>query len=307
MEMQVPTGYFLDDHQIWGDPGAGAIMSRTYAADFPDLSASDDSAFDLLESNCRLMLASLRPGERLQLHYYTSNDFNRPLDRYAAQTAKSKIEICSKVRGDIEARFRKLMNTERLIQANVRISLSAKLPSFVKDGGRKVRAFSDVFKIFARSFKQREQHFKLLMASQGGAIKALNNQEHYEEMLKFWSPGQARLPIFKDLDWMRTVDDLCRFSGLAPRQDPDSGFGVDADALFLAEVFEGVIGIERIDAHFKLLAIARSVGAARRALQELWQFESIHELQHAIASGVDVIEREEPIDGILQLRFADRV
>ena len=34
MEMQVPTGYFLDDHQIWGDLGAGAIMSRTYAADF---------------------------------------------------------------------------------------------------------------------------------------------------------------------------------------------------------------------------------------------------------------------------------
>jgi hypothetical protein len=130
MEMQVPTGYFLDDHQIWGDPGAGAIMSRTYAADFPDLSASDDSAFDLMESNCRLMMASLRQGERLQLNYYTSNDFNRPLDRYAAQTAKSKIEICSKVRGDIEARFRKLMDTERLIQANVRISLSAKLPSF---------------------------------------------------------------------------------------------------------------------------------------------------------------------------------
>jgi type IV secretion system protein TrbE len=227
MEMQVPTGYFLDDHQTWGDLGAGAIMSRTYAADFPDLSASDDSAFDLLESNCRLMLVSLRPGERLQLYYYTSNDFNRPLDRYAAQTAKSKIEICSKVRGDIEARFRKLMNSERLIQANVRISLSAKLPSFVKDGGRKVRAFSDVFKIFARSFKQREQHFKVLMASQGGAIKALNNQEHYEELLKFWSPGQARLPIFKDLDWMRTVDDLCRFSGLAPRQDPDSGFYMD--------------------------------------------------------------------------------
>src|SRR4029077_130625 len=50
-------------------------------------------------------------------------------------------------------------------------ALSAKLPSFVKDGGRKVRAFSDVFKIFARSFKQREQHFKLLRASQGGAIK----------------------------------------------------------------------------------------------------------------------------------------
>jgi hypothetical protein len=32
--------------------------------------------------------------------------------------------------------------------------------------------------------------------------------------------------------------------------------------LFLTEVFEGVVGIERIDPHFKLLAIARGMRAA---------------------------------------------
>jgi hypothetical protein len=69
--------------------------------------------------------------------------------------------------------------------------------------------------------------------------------------------------------------------------------------LFLTEVFEGVVGIERIDPHFKLLAIARGMGAVRRVPQKLRQFESIRELQHAIAGGIDVIHREVPIDGIL--------
>jgi hypothetical protein len=47
--------------------------------------------------------------------------------------------------------------------------------------------------------------------------------------------------------------------------------------------------------------------AVRRVPQKLRQFESIRELQHAIAGGIDVIHREVPIDGILQLRFADGV
>jgi hypothetical protein len=50
---------------------------------------------------------------------------------------------------------------------------------------------------------------------------------HYEELLRFWSPGQARLPRFKDLDWLRGIEDLCRFSGLSPRQAPGHGFYLD--------------------------------------------------------------------------------
>jgi hypothetical protein len=227
MEFHIPTGYNLDDFQVWGDPGKGCVLSRMYAADFPDLSASDPQAYHLLENNCRLMLCSLRKGERMQLQYYTSNDFGRPLDRYATETAKSKIAICTAVRNDIEARYRKLMKQERLIQANVRLSISTKLPAFVRDGGKKVRAFGDVFKIFARSFKQREQHFKLLLASQGGGLKGLDNQGHYDELLRFWSPSQARQPRITDLDWMRPIEHLCRFSDLSPRQEPDHGFYLD--------------------------------------------------------------------------------
>jgi len=59
----------------------------------------------------------------------------------------------------------------------------------------------------------------------GAILKALNNQEHYEELLKFLVPPVQSAPSLSSRIsiGMRTVDDLCRFSGLAPRQDPDSG------------------------------------------------------------------------------------
>jgi hypothetical protein len=53
---------------------------------------------------------------------------------------------------------------------------------------------------------------------------ALENQAHYREMLSFWSPGQARVWYPTEIDWLRTIEELCRFSGLAPTEQ---GFRLD--------------------------------------------------------------------------------
>ena len=75
MQLEVPNGYFVEQYCLWGDPYAGSVLSRIYAADFPDLWASDDQAFINLENDMRLMLGCLKSDERLQLQYYTGNDF----------------------------------------------------------------------------------------------------------------------------------------------------------------------------------------------------------------------------------------
>jgi hypothetical protein len=169
MHLEVPNGYFVEQYCLWGNPYAGSVLSRIYGADFPDLWASDDQAFINLENDMRLMLGCLKSDERLQLEYYTGNYFSEPLDRYAAETKKSKIEICSKVRNELVSRFRDRMARETLIQANVRLCLSTKMPKFAKEDGRKVRGFQDVFKVLSRSFDQRAQFFDLLLRSYGGA------------------------------------------------------------------------------------------------------------------------------------------
>src|SRR6516225_3109382 len=101
MSNLIPSGYFFGDHVCFGDPGKGCFLAKGYAVDFHDLSASDDDAFISLESDIRLALGSLKVDERLQLQFYTSSDFSGPLNRYEAKTRNSKVEICSKVRGEL--------------------------------------------------------------------------------------------------------------------------------------------------------------------------------------------------------------
>ena len=226
----MPDGYFYEDHIVFGDPGNGSVIARGYAVNFPDLSASDDQAFIDLESDIRLMLGSLKPDERLQLQFYTSSDFSGPLNRFLEDTrGNSKVEFCSKVRDELVFRYRDRMTCETLIQANVRLYLSSQFPKFVTDAGRKVRGFDEVFKVLRQSFDQRQQFFDLLLRSYGGGVKAFDNMAQYSELLKFWSPGQARVwqPKQEDIDWLRTVTDLCQFSELAPRREPEQGFYLD--------------------------------------------------------------------------------
>ena len=216
----MPDGYFYEDHIVFGDPGNGSVVARGYTVNFPDLSASDDQAFTDLESDIRLMLGSLKPNERLQLQFYTSSDFSGALNRFLADTrGNSKVQFCSKVRDELIFRYRDRMTCETLIQANVRLYLSSLFPKFVTDAGGKVRGFDEVFKVLRQSFDQRQQSFDLLLRSYGGGVKALDNMALYSELLKFWSPGQARVwqPKQEDIDWLRTVTDLCQFSELAPR------------------------------------------------------------------------------------------
>ena len=233
MSLYLPDGYFFEDHICFGDPGRGCVLAKGYAVDFPDFSASDDDAFIGLESDIRLMLGSLKTDERLQLTFYTSSDFSAPLDRYEVQTQKSKVAVCREVRSELVQRFRDRMRAQTLIQSNARLYLSSKLPKFIKESGRTIRAFDDVFKVLKRSFEQRQQFLDLLLKSYGGSVEPLGDMDNYRELLGFWSPGQAQIwnPAKEDLDWLRTIESLCRFSDIAPRQAPECGFFLDGQVV----------------------------------------------------------------------------
>jgi TraG P-loop domain len=230
MSCVMPDGRVHESHVVWGDLSKGSVLSKGYAVQFPDLSASDDQAFMDLESDIRLMLGSLKADERLQLQFYTSSDFSGPLNRFVENTrANSKVEICSMVRDELAFRYRGRMACETLIQANVRLYLSSQIPKLMSAAGRRVRGFDEVFKVLRRSFDQRQQFFDLLLRSYGGSVQALDNTGHYRELLKCWSPGQAKVwdPKPEEMDWLRTVTDLCQFSELAPRREPEQGFFLD--------------------------------------------------------------------------------
>jgi TraG P-loop domain len=226
----MPDGWAYEDYLVFGDLGRESVVARGYAVDFADLSASDDQAFIDLESDIRLILGSLGRDERLQLQVYTSSDLSTPLDRFLEDTrANSRLEICSRVREELTFRYRDRMAQQTLIQTCARLFLSSKLPKFVTDGGRKVRAFDEVFGVLRRSFEQRQMFFNLLLRGYGGSVRALDDIGHYRELLGYWSPGQSRIwyPKPEELDWLRTLSSLCQFSELAPVPGRAHGFYLD--------------------------------------------------------------------------------
>lgn len=227
--MNVPTGYFHFDHQAWGDVGRSSVVSRGYAFQFPDTSSSDDDVLLSLQDDLRLILANVRTGERMQVHLYTNSDAVRsPLNRFHGETVRLKgPEASHAVRHELYDRFSRRVEDQQLIQTNAIVYLSSSVEGLEKQNGKKVRGFDRVFEVIARSFQQREVAFNQQLRPYGGEVCALDNLGHYLEMLRFWSPGQARHSHPEQIDWMRTIPDLCLHSGVSPRVEPDHGFCLD--------------------------------------------------------------------------------
>ena len=219
MNIFIPDGYFYSDHICFGSPGKGSILARGHSVQFPDLSASDAEAWNGLESDIRLFLSSLKSDERLQLIFSTNSDFGPVLDRYEKEPCH--IPIVQEVRSELARRYRKRMEANTLLMSNATLYISSKLPKMIKENGKPIRAFDNVFEVIKRSFDQRQQFFDMLLRNYGGALKPLDNAANYRELLSFWAPGQSPMP---DPDWLRSIEDLCRWSDIAPRSNGAHGF-----------------------------------------------------------------------------------
>lgn len=253
MRLSCPNGYFVDNHVIFGDPGTGSIVSKFYDVTFPDLSASDEQAHIDLETDLSLMLGALGEDERAQLQFYTGNDYEKELGRYVSITDKT-VGICFGVRTELGKRFRNRISDETLIRTRAILCLSSRLPRFVKEDGKKVKGFEDVFRITARSFESREQFFNLLLSGYGGSVNGLDNIGNYKELLRYWSPSQVRKADINGLDFFRSIQDLCCFSGLAPRHENSYGFYMDGYyfGVLVAKKMPGSTSFRTMDSFLEL-------------------------------------------------------
>jgi hypothetical protein len=237
MSRFIPTGHFHESHCVFGDLGKDAVLCKAYDATFPDITTADDLTG--FESDIRLLLASVKDGERIQVHSWTNNEFTVPLKRFHADTvASNPPEFCREVRHEYFERFSRRKEEQTLIQSSARIYLSSKLPSFVKDNGKKVRGFDEVFRVVSRSFANRESFFNVLLRPYGGGVTGLDDLGHYRDMRSYWSPAHAGKPVPEGIDWLRTIPELCQHSEVCPREGPYHGFYLDGHffGLFVAKI-----------------------------------------------------------------------
>ena len=229
MSALIPDGYLLDDYQAWEDLGKGGIVGKGYRFLFPDNSASDVQAFADLDDNIRKILGACQRDERLQLQFYTSSDYGAALSRYETETANCKVPTAIAMREELASRYRKRIESETLLRSECRLYLSTRLNKLTTESGKRVRGFKYLFDVVRRSFEQRAQFYDLLLRSAGGRVEPLTNIDHMVELMNYWSPEQLAKfpPKAEEVDWLRTIESLCRFSEAAPREDPEHGLYID--------------------------------------------------------------------------------
>jgi hypothetical protein len=159
MSLVVPNGRFHQGHQVWGEPGKSCVVSRLYSVAFPDLSSSDDRAYEDLEAVLRLMLAATPPKERLQVELYTGSVYATALDRFEQGTLSHAPEFSRKVRRELVRHFRKRCQKETLIRSRALLALSGKLGT-LRVEKRKLRGFDRLFEVVRRSYEQREVFYR---------------------------------------------------------------------------------------------------------------------------------------------------
>jgi hypothetical protein len=225
--IQLPDGYFYQGYEIYGHLGQGGIISRGYVASFPDLSASDPQAYLDLQTDLRMMLARVGAEERIQIQYFTSNEFGEDVDRFEGKTLAANCpDITRSVRTELVERYRDRMQSGKLIKSNVRIFFSTRIEKLQTESGKRIRGFKEVFKVIERSFDQRAVYVNLLLKAYGGGITPMDNMAHYRDKVGYWSP--AALPLLAgEPDWFRTIQELSQFSEISHRQSPDHGLCID--------------------------------------------------------------------------------
>jgi len=219
----VPDGYLIDNHLVFGDLKKGTVIARGMACEFPDLSSSEDEAFLSLEGDIRLIMGCMKTDERLQLVMKTDCDLEVPLARFEKKIEDRKVPaLCRAVRRELVHRYRQRIKEETLIHASVNLFISARMSKWYEPG-----KFDSVLAVHRRSFEQHWQFVHMMLAGYGGNARLMNDMDHLEAMTRFWSPSQAKIPIIGTPNLDLTIEELCRYSDIAPKFDIEKGFYLD--------------------------------------------------------------------------------
>jgi hypothetical protein len=82
---------------------------------------------------------------------------------------------------------------------------------------------------------------------------------------------------------------------------------IDCHTLAFAEVFERVVGVERVEVHLEFLPVAGGVQPIGGAAIEVGQLQAVDQAQYLIVGGMGVLHGKIPVDGMLQLGFVDLI
>ena len=230
MSIIATDGYCLDDLIVYRGLDKGGVIGRGYEVTMPDLENADPEFLEMLEEDMRIILASLKETERLQIQYYVGNDYRKPLKRFTNETERlPKNEWSERRRNERFLRYVNRMKDGKLLQANLRFYFTSKLNlSNVPKGKGRRQAYEYLVETYRKELDQKEQLCDAVFGGISGGVRGLTDREHYMEFMRYLSPTAAELVTDDtEFDPMQSYLTQTLHGEPAPQEKPDYGFYQD--------------------------------------------------------------------------------
>jgi hypothetical protein len=232
MNVHVPDCYSVEDLLVFGDISKG-IICQGIEVIVPDQSNVEAENSIALESDFRTFLANLQDGERLQIQFYKDSDYHRELERFQQITVKADTSRWSKrQRVERYERYMKRMESDRLIQSNLRFYISSRINASEFRGGYSKKAhYERIVTAYKQSFEQRVRLGDGLLKAHGGTMRALDGVRHLEELLRYFGPAMSKHYLAEDIlrDPQANLMQLARAGSASPLEGADRGFYLDGN------------------------------------------------------------------------------
>lgn len=225
-----PNGVFTDGMILYGHPERGAIASKGFSIEPPDLRGASFERLNGLQDQLRAMLALLTPGQRLQIQWSCDSDYRRELLAYHQATQTVTQPVVRRARNERFSRYWERMQRRALrrehLAAYLSIAITAYAGNVATPGGLRAH-YASVLGELAAQFAEFERALRSVFHGEA-VVRSLDDAEHCAAVREFLNPSLATrtgAAAPNPFDPALTIQEQCWFSeGVG---QADGGFVLD--------------------------------------------------------------------------------
>jgi hypothetical protein len=223
-----PNGVFAENLLLYGSLERGAIASRGFWIEPPDLRGASHERKNAFQEKIRALLALVTPGRRLQVQWHPDWDYSAELRHYQQQTEGiAQIEV-RRARNERTTRYWQRMQARQLRRERLAVFLSIEVTDYSGNLATRTSLRVHYDRLLCQLQAQFEEFATTLRAIFGTetAVRPMDDRSHSAFLTSFLNPAlAARSAAEGCFDSALTIQENCWHSDGVGQAD--GGFVLD--------------------------------------------------------------------------------
>ncbi|MEZ0300011.1 MAG: VirB4 family type IV secretion system protein [Candidatus Methylacidiphilales bacterium] len=209
-----PNGHFAKDLILYGNLESGALVSKGFIVEPPDLHNASVGLLNDFQDKIRLFLATLGPTQQAQIQWTCNADYRQELLAYHDRTQAIREPAVRRNRNERFVRYWKRMLDRELRREQLVIFVSQSIESYSGN----LRSQNGLYDYYNRTLSQLRNDFDEIATTlgltfgNGTTLRSMSDLDHFTYYSLFLNPSLGeRLDFdFASLFWQdQSIQELC--------------------------------------------------------------------------------------------------